>query len=295
MAWADRPHQRTADEDALRLLVVTVCTLLPLAFLADFFGSQSYMHIAEALVSIAAITPNAVAIFLRRRIGRHQESDETRRGDLARPPLFVLGVLSSALLLLSNLYVAVIVFVVGFAQGFSEGLLKALGVGYSVSVTVTGGDTGVVSWANDLAALVLAVPLLLLSTYVLARRAAHYLAHHSTLWLAASVCLYVALALLVVIASYALRASDYRLILFQVVVRYTEVYIAVLPVLIFTSWLGKRRADSTHSQFVVERLFRQLGTEDRTAALDLLREAQEPPSPSAVARIINREQPATGP
>jgi hypothetical protein len=294
MARADRPHPRTADEDALRLLAVTVCTLLPFAFLADIMGSHSHEHIAEALVSIAAITPNAVAILLRRRIGRHQESDEIRRGDLARPPLLVVGVLSSALLLLSNLYIAVINFVVGFVQAFIESFVKALGVGYSVSVTVAGGDTGVVSWANDLAALALAVPLLLVSTYVLAQRAAHYLAHHATLWLAASVSLYVALALLIVTALYVLHASDYRLILLQVAV-YAAVYIAVLPVLIFTSWLGKRRADSTHSQFVVERLFRQLGTEDRTAALDLLREAQEPPSVSAVARIINREQPATGP
>jgi hypothetical protein len=155
---------------------------------------------------------------------------------LTRPPLLVVGVPGPTLWLANSFYS----FIIGFVAGRS--------------VAVTGGDPSRISLAINGLNWWVGAPLLVLSTYLLAQYAAHHLAHHTTLWLAASVGLFVALGLLTdAIISYVLHIAD-----FNPTPQWIAANAALMTLLIFTSWLGKRRADSTHFQFVVVRLFRRL-------------------------------------
>lgn len=238
------------DESVIAFVLGLVATLVA-GFLTDMLKWES--NTASSAMAVAAMTPNGVALVRRRRrTGRGQEFSAMTRGDLARPPLLVVGLLAPAILLVDSVFGA------------------AAGVLVSMTIALTNGDANKASEAYGVVSLVLALPLTLVATYLLTKRAAHFLASGTMLWLAAAIALYVAMRLAVIAtSSSALSAAGFD---FSFVAAAASFGI-VAPVMLFVSWVGKRRADATHSQFVAMRLFRKLNPADAQAALELLGES----------------------
>jgi hypothetical protein len=240
-----------ASDESLSAFALSIFALIGVGVIADMLNWET--NSASSAMAVAGMTPNGVALLRRRRrTGRDQEFAAMTHGDLARPPLLVVGFLAPALLLVDSIFGAVV------------------GAIVAITIAATNGDASKASDAFGVVSLVFALPLTLLATYLLAQRAAHFLASRTMLWLAAAIALYAAMRLAVIsMSSSAISASGLDVSLTDL----ARGFGILAPVMFFVSWLGKRRANATHSQFVAMRLFRRLKPDDRQATLELLGES----------------------
>lgn len=230
---------------------LSIFALVLVGVLADTLNWET--NTASSAAGAATMAPNGIALYRRRRrTGIGEEFTAMTHGDLARPPLLVVGVLASALLIVDSILGGVI------------------GAIVNTTIGMTNGDADEFMTAYSVVSLFVALPLTLLATYLLAKHAAHFLSNRIVLWLAAAIALYVAMRLAVItISSSALSAAGFE-ISFAVLV---AGFAVVAPAMFLACWLGKHRAAATHPQFVAMRLFRRLEADDRQAALELLGES----------------------
>jgi hypothetical protein len=176
---------------------------------------------------------------------------ELASGELARNPILVALALGTFLAFVESALGAITGFIVGSSVQIA-GNPDALGDAYAAVGPIV------------------IVPLLLLVAFLSSRYASHYLERQKVIWLSAAIAVYILIRLFVV-----LLASDYlsrsNLAISVSTFLFLDVVMGLL--LLFSAWIGSRWARRTHESFVVSRLFRKLNTEDRKAALELLRPA----------------------
>jgi hypothetical protein len=230
----DRPDSQLAFGVGLVAPLVT-------ALIADANGWNN--NLAAAAVSTTGVLPNAVALWMRRRRNRAQVHPAAQfEGLLARSPLAVVGTMAFGLVFVDKMF-----------EYFARALVAGIGP-----------TTDILPVMSMLAILV-GMPVLLYSTYRMARTATHYLqGRRALLWLTLAIMVFtVYRGLLNVIVVDDSLLTDIQAI--------TSALYAV-PLLLLACFAGKRRADATHVCYLMNRLARRLQPQDQAAVLELLRD-----------------------
>jgi hypothetical protein len=135
-----------ANDESAVAFGLSIVAIVGAGVLADMLSWEA--NSASSAMAVAGLTPNGVALLRRRRrTGRDQELTAMTRGDLARPPLLVVGLLAPALLFVDSVFGGVVGAIVG------------------VTIEVTNGDTNKGSDAYGVVSLMIALPLTFLATY----------------------------------------------------------------------------------------------------------------------------------